>query len=164
MMVEIPEFIEDLSTEKYIEILEDELYQLRRKFEYNSPIIRVQAAYRAFKVREKYRYQVSKIRWAILKIQKVWRGFRLRHKMKKELYDIMVLNQTPYLMMSNEEMKEYYAKKLLKKYIRRFAKTTKTKKVKTVKAGVVQKYFRYYVSKEHSYIKAFDLKNYPWFY
>lgn len=76
----------------------------------------------------------------------------------------MVLNNTPYLTMTNDEMKEYYAKRLLKKYIKRFAKTSKVKKVKTVKAGVVQKYFRYFVAKEHSYIKVFNLKEFPWFY
>ena len=114
MLIQNPEFPENLTAEKHIDNLEAELYQLRRKFETNSPIIRVQAAFRAYKVRQKYKFQVSKIKWAIQKIQKVWRGFRLRHKMKKELNEIMIMNKTPYLMMTNEEMKEYYAKRLLK--------------------------------------------------
>lgn len=164
MRIQLPDFQENLTAERHIDTLDAELYQLKRHYEHNSPIIRLQSAYRAYKVRKKYRNYISKVRWSIRKIQKVWRGHKLRAKMKKELFEIMTMNNTPYLMMSNDEMKEYYAKRLLKKYIKRFAKTTKTKKVKTVKASVVQKYFRYYVAKEHSYIKAFHLKEYPWFY
>ncbi|CAI2372624.1 unnamed protein product [Moneuplotes crassus] len=164
MLVQTPDFIGNMTAEKHIDTLETKLYQLRRRFENNSPIIRIQSAFRAYRVRKKYKEQVRKIRWSIQKIQKVWRGFRLRYKMKKELAEIMNLNKTPYLMMTNEEMKEYYARKLLKKYIKRFAKTTKSKKVKTVKAGVVQKYFRYFIAKEHSYVKAFNLKEFPWLY
>lgn len=114
MIIQNPEFPENLTAEKHIDNLETELYQLRRKFELNSPIIRIQSAYKAYKIRLKYKFQVSKIKWAIRKIQKVWRGFSLRHKMKKELNNIMILNNTPYLMMTNEEMKEYYAKRILK--------------------------------------------------
>jgi myosin heavy subunit len=164
MLIQLPEFKENMSAEKHIDTLDAELYQLRRRYELNSPIIRIQAAYRAFKVRQKYSKRLTKVRWAIRKIQKVYRGFKLRNKMKKELYELMAIKKTPYLMMSNEEMKEYYAKRLLKKYIKRFATTHKTKKKKTVNAGVVQKYFRYFVAKEHSYIKAFQLEQYPWFY
>lgn len=39
--------------------------------------------------------------------------------MKNELRELMNINNTPYLMMTNEEMKEYYALRLLKKYIKR---------------------------------------------
>lgn len=164
MRIHVPEFIDNITAEKHIDALEAEVYQLKRYFERNSPIIRIQAAYRAYRVRLKYSGYIRKVRWAIRKIQKVYRGYCLRSKMKKELYDIMMNNNTPYLMMSNEEIKEYYAQRLLKKYIKRFAKTHKTRKVKTVKASVVQKYFRYYIAKEHSYIKAFHLKEYPWLY
>jgi hypothetical protein len=164
METPIPEFVENLTAEQHIDILEIEIYRLKRRFEQCSPIIRIQSAYRAYKIRSKYKRYFVEVKWAIRKIQKVYRGHRLRKKMKKELFEIMTLNNTPYLMMSNDEMKEYYAKRLLKKYIKRFAKTTKVKKVKTVKAGVVQKYFRFYVSKEHSYIKAFKLDKTPWFY
>jgi len=82
--------------------------------------------------------------------------------MKKELREIMTINNTPYLMMTNEEMKEYYAKRLLTKYVKRYAKTTRRKKVVTVKASVVQKYFRFFIAKES--LRAFKIDQYPWFY
>ena len=164
MRIQIPEFIENMTAEKHIDTLDAEIYQLKRHFEQNSPIIRIQSAYRAYIIRKEFRAHIRKVRWSIRKIQKVFRGYTLRKKMKKELWDIMTLNNTPYLMMTNEEMKEYYAKRLIRKYVKRFAHTTKRKKVVTLKAGVVQKYFRYFIAKEHSYIKVFNLKEYPWFY
>lgn len=173
MQIQMPEFMENMTAEKhigtipfpnhtFIETLDEEIYCLKRLFERNSPIIRIQAAYRAYRVRLKYKNYIKQVRWSIRKVQKVWRGYKLRKKMKTELRDLMNLNNTPYLMMTNEEMKEYYASRLLKKYIKRFTKTTKRKKVVTVKAGVVQKYFRYYIAKES--LKVFKIDDYPWFY
>jgi len=44
MHIQLPDFVENLTAEKHIDVLDAELYHLRRQFERCSPIIRLQSA------------------------------------------------------------------------------------------------------------------------
>ena len=51
MKIHSPEFVENLTAEKHLFNLEIDTYRLRRIFERNSPIRRIQSLYRGFRIR-----------------------------------------------------------------------------------------------------------------
>lgn len=102
MKIYVPEFTENLSAEQHLFTLDIDIYRLKRIFERNSPVLRIQSYYRGYRVRSDYQNYFKRRKVSIVKIQKIFRGWRLRRQMKRELYNVMAAQGLENLMLSNK--------------------------------------------------------------
>jgi hypothetical protein len=109
MKIYAPDFVEHLTAEKHIFNMEVDIYRLKRIYERNSPVIRVQTMFRGYRVRNDYANFFSKRKSAIIKIQKVIRGWLMRFNIKKELKEMLKEKHIEFLLMTNQEIAERWA-------------------------------------------------------
>eukprot|EP00347_Sterkiella_histriomuscorum_P018366 403345778 len=129
MKLRMPIYYQSSTAEEHLMRLDIDIYQLKRIYERNSPIITIQRIYRGCKQRQemnsfnKYRSN------AAVTIQKVFRGWNLRLKAKRELKEFAINSGLSHLLLSEQELRELRAASLLQTYGRRFLNNVNRRKL-----------------------------------
>lgn len=154
MKLHIPDYTREKSAEQHMFNLEVDIYRLRRIFERNSPSILIQSLYRGYRSRNIVKIYFNERKHKIIKIQSHVRGFLLRQKLKRDLRDMLVWTNEEHLMMSNVELRERAAAKLIYTHMKAYFIRKETMRRRIAASLKIQTFWRMRYVKNTSFINA----------
>ena len=100
MKLRLPTYYASTTAEEHLMKLDIDLYQLKRIYERNSPIMTIQRYYKGYKER-KLISKITDVRYqAAQRIQKIFRGWYFRLKCKRDLELFALTNGLGSLLLS----------------------------------------------------------------
>ena len=89
MKLHIPDYSHETHADTHLFNLDVDRYRLKRIFEYNSPSIIIQSAFRGYRARRHYHFYYKSRKKSIVVIQKYWRGSLLRKRLRADLREVL---------------------------------------------------------------------------
>ncbi|CDW83920.1 leucine-rich repeat and iq domain-containing protein 3 [Stylonychia lemnae] len=159
MKIHVPKFLENLSAEKHLFNLEVDIYRIKRMFERNSPSIRIQSLYRGYDYRSKAVFSYAQKKQAAIRIQKVARGWLYRRKIKKELQMLLKQNDMDYLLMSQDQYRQYRAVIKIEKAAHGWIRKKRKQRLYNQSATMIQKFWKGKYTKYNSFMRGLGVEN-----